>query len=57
MPQRPSRVYATPLEPVAWWRWILLKRSADDPTVLAHFTLDQFMERVLIGEAPATTWC
>jgi len=36
---------------------ILLKRSADDPTVLAHFTLDQFMERVLIGEAPATTWC
>jgi hypothetical protein len=36
---------------------ILLKRSADDPTVLAHLTLDQFMERLLIGEIPATRWC
>jgi len=36
---------------------ILLKRKADNPTVLAHLTLDQFMERLLIGEAPATTWC
>ena len=48
----PERVYANPLEPVRLVAVILLKRNADDPTVLAHLALDQFMERLLIGETP-----
>jgi len=31
---------------------MLLKRNPDDPTVLTHLSLDEFMERLLIGETP-----
>jgi hypothetical protein len=48
----PERVYANPMEPVRLVAVMLLRRKADDPTVLAHLTLDQFMERLLIGETP-----
>jgi len=47
-----DRVYANPMEPVRLAAVMLLKRNADDPTVLEHLSLDQFMERLLIGETP-----
>lgn len=47
-----ARVYSNPLEPLRLAAVMLLKRDADDPTVLAHLSLDQFMERLLIGETP-----
>jgi len=47
-----ARVYSNPLEPLRLAAVMLLKRDADDPIVLAHLSLDQFMERLLIGEAP-----
>ncbi|MFB3923981.1 MAG: hypothetical protein ACE145_19845 [Terriglobia bacterium] len=47
-----DRVYANPMEPVRLAAVILLKRNADDPTVLEHLSLDHFMERLLIGETP-----
>jgi hypothetical protein len=48
----PDRVFANPMEPVKLAAVILLKRNADDPTILEHLSLDQFMERLLIGETP-----
>jgi hypothetical protein len=48
----PERIYANPMEPVKLAAVMLLKRNADDPTVLAHLSLDSFMERLLIGETP-----
>ena len=47
-----DRVFANPMEPVHLAAVMLLKRNADDPTVLEHLSLDQFMERLLIGETP-----
>jgi len=47
-----DRVYANPMEPVRLAAVMLLKRNADDPTILEHLSLDQFMERLLIGETP-----
>jgi hypothetical protein len=47
-----ERVYSNPLEPVRLAAVILLKRNPDDPTVLRHIRLDEFMERLLIGETP-----
>jgi hypothetical protein len=47
-----DRVYANPLEPLRLAAVMLLKRNADDPTVLNHIKLDDFMERLLIGETP-----
>ncbi len=47
-----ERVYSNPLEPVSLAAVMLLKRNSDDPTVLAHLSLDEFMERLLIGETP-----
>jgi hypothetical protein len=40
------------MEPARLVAVMLLKRNADDPTVLEHLSLDQFMERLLIGETP-----
>lgn len=47
-----ERVFANPMEPVRLAAVMLLKRNADDPTVLEHLSLDDFMERLLIGETP-----
>lgn len=47
-----ERVFANPMEPVRLAAVMLLKRNADDPTVLEHLSLDSFMERLLIGETP-----
>jgi len=47
-----TRIYTNPMEPVKLVAVILLKRNPDDPTVLAHLSLDEFMERLLIGETP-----
>jgi hypothetical protein len=47
-----NRVFANPMEPVKLAAVILLKRNPDDPTILEHLSLDQFMERLLIGETP-----
>jgi len=47
-----DRVFANPMEPVPLAAVILLKRNADDPTVLEHLPLERFMERLLIGETP-----
>lgn len=47
-----DRVYANPMEPVRLAAVMLLKRNADDPTVLEHLSLDRFMECLLIGETP-----
>jgi hypothetical protein len=47
-----ERVFANPMEPVRLVAVMLLKRNADDPTVLEHLSLDQFMARLLIGETP-----
>ena len=47
-----DRIYSNPMEPVRLAAVMLLKRNADDPTVLEHLSLDQFMERLLIGETP-----
>jgi hypothetical protein len=48
-----GRVYTHPLEPVRVAAVMLLKRNAEDATVLADLSLDAFMERLLIGETPA----
>lgn len=47
-----TRVYTNPMEPVKLVAVMLLKRNADDPTILAHLSLGQFMECLLIGETP-----
>lgn len=47
-----DRVYVNPLEPLRLAAVMLLKRNADDPTVLNHIKLEAFMERLLIGETP-----
>ncbi len=47
-----ERVYTNPMEPVKLAAVMLLKRNSGDPTVLAHLSLDAFMERLLIGETP-----
>jgi hypothetical protein len=47
-----ERVYTNPMEPVKLAAVILLKRNADDPSVLSHLSIDTFMERLLIGETP-----
>ena len=47
-----DRVYVNPLEPLRLAAVMLLKRNADDPTVLNHIRLEGFMERLLIGETP-----
>jgi hypothetical protein len=47
-----DRVYANPMEPVRLVAVMLLERNADDPTVLEHLSLEQFMDRLLIGETP-----
>jgi hypothetical protein len=47
-----DRVYTNPMEPVKLAAVMLLKRDADDPTVLEHVLLDEFMARLLIGETP-----
>lgn len=47
-----ERVYTNPMEPVKLAAVMLLKRNADDPTVLSHLSIDSFMERLLIGETP-----
>jgi hypothetical protein len=48
----PDRIYSNPMGPVRLAAVMLLKRNADDPTVLSHLSLDEFMERLLIGETP-----
>ena len=47
-----GRIYANPMEPVKLAAVMLLKRNPDDPTVLTRLSLDEFMERLLIGETP-----
>ena len=47
-----NRIYSNPMEPVKLAAVMLLKRNPDDPAVLSHLSLDQFMERLLIGETP-----
>ncbi len=47
-----ERVYTKPMEPLKLAAVILLKRNPNDSTVLAHLSLDQFMERLLVGETP-----
>lgn len=47
-----ERVYANPMEPAKLAVVMLLKRNPDDPTVLAHLPVENFMERLLIGETP-----
>lgn len=48
----PERVYLNPMEPAKLAAVILLKRNPDHPSVLDHILLDNFMERLLIGETP-----
>ena len=47
-----ERVFTNPMEPVALAAVMLLKRDRDDSKILDNLTLDQFMERLLIGETP-----
>jgi hypothetical protein len=47
-----DRVYANPMEPVKLAAVMLLKRDPSDPGVLNHIGLDDFMQRLLIGETP-----
>jgi hypothetical protein len=47
-----ERVYTNPMEPVKLVAVMLLKRNADDATILSHLSIDSFMERLLIGETP-----
>ncbi|HEV2178144.1 MAG TPA: hypothetical protein VGW33_13235 [Terriglobia bacterium] len=47
-----ERVFTNPLEPCKLAAVMLLKRNADDPTVLEHAKLDKFMEHLLVGETP-----
>jgi hypothetical protein len=47
-----ERVYANPMEPAQLAAVMLLKRNSSDPTVLAHLPVENFMERLLIGETP-----
>ena len=47
-----ARVYTNPMEPVKLVAVMLLKRNADDATILRHLPLDDFMQDLLIGETP-----
>jgi hypothetical protein len=47
-----DRVFTNPMQPVRLAAVMLLKRDADDPTVLNHVLLEPFMTRLLIGETP-----
>jgi len=47
-----DRVFVNPLEPCKLVAIMLLKRNADNPSVLSRLKLDAFMERLLIGETP-----
>ena len=48
----PSRVFLNPMEPVRLTTIFLLKRTPTDPVVLQTLSLDQFMDRLLIGQTP-----
>jgi hypothetical protein len=48
----PDRIYSNPMEPVKLAAVMLLKRNPADSTVLMRLSLDQFMERLLIGATP-----
>jgi len=48
----PGRVITNPMEPVRLTTVFLLKRDPADPVVLDVLSLDQFMQRLLIGQTP-----
>jgi hypothetical protein len=50
-----GRVFTNPLEPLLVTSVFLLKRDFDDPLVVARLPLEQFMDRLLIGETPMGT--
>ncbi|HLZ09836.1 MAG TPA: hypothetical protein VKT80_14695, partial [Chloroflexota bacterium] len=47
-----SRVFTNPMEPVRLGTVFLLKRDPTDPVVLKVLSLNDLMERLLIGETP-----
>ncbi len=47
-----ERVFTNPMEPVKLAVVMLLKRDRDETNVLDNLTLDEFMDRLLIGETP-----
>jgi hypothetical protein len=48
----PGRVFTNPMEPTRLATVILLRRNREDPVVAERLRLDDFMERLLIGETP-----
>ncbi len=50
-----ERVFTNPLEPLFVTSVFLLKRDFNDPLVLERLPLEQFMDRLLIGETPMGT--
>jgi hypothetical protein len=48
----PARVYTNPMEPVRVSTVFLLKRDPTNRVVLRTLSLDQFMDRLLIGQTP-----
>jgi hypothetical protein len=48
----PAQVYTNPMEPVLLSTVFLLRRDPSDRVVLRTLTLDQFMQRLLIGQTP-----
>jgi hypothetical protein len=50
-----DRVFTNPLEPLFVTSVFLLKRNFHEDVVLERLSLDEFMERLLIGETPMGT--